>query len=124
MFGNHLPTLTVAGVMTLLAFPAGAVSHSWMSVDVVNNSEFPVTELCVLTTDGAVGFGRPDVSSVCFGDLDWAIGTRHSFTVPCEPDILKRFSWQFTFTYLNGDTTRQSESGYACHTAGLIFSVL
>jgi hypothetical protein len=110
MFGSPLPTLTVAGVMTLLAFPAGANTHEWshdsLGIDMANNSEFPIIEVCIES------FSHRDIKEECFRDLDWAAGTSHTFWVPCEEQIL--IEYDITFTVQNGDEYGDSLASHYC----------
>jgi hypothetical protein len=110
MFGSPLPTLTVAGVMTLLAFPAGANTHEWsheLGIDMANNSEFPIIEVCIESRS------HRDIKEECFRDLDWAAGTSHTFWVPCEEHNLL-VEYDITFTVQNGDEYGDLLGSYYC----------
>ena len=66
MFGNRLRALTVAGVMTLLAFPAGATNHvSRVTLDLENWSMNGIQSMCIVYWEV---YGLPDE---CSYGMDW-----------------------------------------------------
>ena len=78
MFGNRLRALTVACVMTLLAFPAGATNHvSRITLDLENYSLDRITSMCIVYLPF---YGLPDE---CSYGMDWDFESSRSFSIAC-----------------------------------------
>lgn len=108
MFGNRLRALTVAGVMTLLAFPAGATNHaSRITLDLENWSMHRITSMCIVYWDA---YGLPDE---CSYGTDWDNLSSRSFSIACfEQHGGVRF--EVSYSHDNGDHYSKSFELHSC----------
>lgn len=108
MFGNRLRALTVACVMTLLAFPAGATNHvSRITLDLRNYSSYRITSICIVYDQL---YALPDE---CSYDMDWDFTSSRSFSIACHEQY---GGVEFEVSYSTGHRDHYSKSFrlYSC----------
>ena len=97
MFGNRLRALTVAGVMTLLAFPAGATNHvSRITLDLENWSMNGIQSMCIVYWEV---YGLPDE---CSYGMDWDNLSSRSFSIACYEQY-GGVKFEVSYSHDNGD---------------------
>jgi hypothetical protein len=108
MFGNPLRALTVACVMTLLAFPAGATNHvSRITLDLENWSMNRIQSMCIVYGDF---YGLPDE---CSYGMDWDFPSSRSFSIACYEQY-DGVEFEVSYSHDNGDHYSKPFRLYSC----------